>query len=152
MRILHWLTTDYFYNSTVKDFNGNNVPLKKYKNQWVLVNFWATWCPPCRAEIPDLNRFNQLHNKDVKLIGIAVDNEKAVEKFINKVPIGYTSLISNNEGMNISRSLGNDKDFLPFTVLINPQSQLEIVFVGMVDLRKLNEMLGELRRNKRMGN
>jgi hypothetical protein len=54
--------------------------------------------------------------------------------------------------MNISRSLGNDKDFLPFTVLINPQSQLEIVFVGMVDLRKLNEMLGELRRNKRMGN
>ena len=66
------------------------------------------------------------------------------------MPIGYTSLISNNEGMSISRSLGNNKEFLPFTVLINPQNQLEMVFVGMVDLRKLNEMLGELRRTKRM--
>ena len=140
----------YFYNLTVKDFNGNDVPLNKYNNQWVLVNFWATWCPPCKAEIPDLNRFNQLHSKDVKLIGIAVDDKKAVKKFVNKVPIGYTSLISNNEGMSISRSLGNDKEFLPFTVLINPQNQLEMVFVGMVDLRKLNEMLGELRRTKRM--
>lgn len=144
------VTTDYFYNSTVKDFNGKDVPLNEYKNQWILVNFWATWCPPCKAEIPDLNRFNQLHSKDVKLIGIAVDDKKAVKKFVNKVPIGYTSLISNNEGMSISRSLGNDKEFLPFTVLINPQNQLEMVFVGMVDLRKLNEMLGELRRTKRM--
>ena len=133
--------TEIFFNSISKDKNNKSVSLSQFKNRWLLVNFWATWCAPCREEIPELNELFK-NNKDVHLIAIAIDEIGAVNKFLTKIPINYESLISNDiKGVEISKSLGNDRGVLPFTVLIKPNGKIQEVFFGKLDMESLNKHL-----------
>jgi len=136
--------TEIFFNSISKDTNNKSVSLSKYKNKWLLVNFWATWCAPCREEIPELNNLFK-NNKDIHLIAIAIDEIEAVNKFLIKIPIKYESLISNDmQGLEISRSLGNDRGVLPFTVLIRPNGKIQEVFFGKLNMESLNTYLKDV--------
>ena len=136
--------TEIFFNATSKDINNKNVSLSQYKNKWLLVNFWATWCAPCREEIPELNELFK-NNKDIHLIAIAIDEIEAVNKFLVKTPIDYESLISNDmQGLKISKSLGNDKGVLPFTVLIRPNGKIQEVFFGKLNMKSLNTYLKDV--------
>ena len=136
--------TEIFFNATSKDINNKNVSLSQYKNKWLLVNFWATWCAPCREEIPELNELFK-NNKDIHIIAIAIDEIKAVNKFLIKTPIDYESLISNDmQGLKISKSLGNDKGVLPFTVLIKPNGKIQEVFFGKLNMKSLNTYLKDV--------
>jgi len=133
--------TEGFFNSQSKDLNNNNVSLSQYKNKWLLVNFWATWCAPCRDEIPELNDLAKNNNK-VQLVGIAIDEIEAVKIFLSKTPIYYDSYISNDmDGLEISKSLGNEKGILPFTVLITPSGKIQEAFYGRLDVNSLNKYL-----------
>ena len=133
--------TEIFFNSISKDKNNKSVSLSQFKNRWLLVNFWATWCAPCREEIPELNELFK-NNKDVHLIAIAIDEIGAVNKFLTKTPINYESLISNDiKGVEISKSLGNDRGVLPFTVLIKPNGKIQEVFFGKLNMESLNKYL-----------
>jgi len=133
--------TEIFFKSNSKDINDNNVSLSQYKNRWLLVNFWATWCAPCREEIPELNELANT-NKKIQLVGIAIDEIESVKQFLNKTPIHYDSLISNDiNGVEISKSLGNEKGVLPFTVLITPNGEIQEVFYGKLDIDSLNMYL-----------
>ena len=135
------LQTEIFFNSISKDKNNKSVSLSQFKNRWLLVNFWATWCAPCREEIPELNELFK-NNKDVHLIAIAIDEIGAVNKFLTKTPINYESLISNDiKGVEISKSLGNDRGVLPFTVLIKPNGKIQEVFFGKLNMESLNKHL-----------
>ena len=133
--------TKIFYNSIAKNINNENVTLSKFKGKWLLINFWATWCAPCREEIPDLNNlFNE--NKKINLIGIAIDEIEDVKKFLIETPINYESLIlSDMKGVEISKSLGNDKGVLPFTVLINPNGEVQNTFYGKLNITTLKSYL-----------
>ena len=133
--------TKIFYNSITKNINNENVALSKFKGKWLLINFWATWCAPCREEIPDLNNlFNE--NKRINLIGIAIDEIEDVKKFLIETPINYESLIlSDMKGVEISKALGNDKGVLPFTVLINPNGEVQNTFYGKLDITTLRRYL-----------
>ena len=140
--------TEIFFNATSKDINNKNVSLSQYKNKWLLVNFWATWCAPCREEIPELNELFK-NNKDIHLIAIAIDEIEAVNKFLIKTPIDYESLISNDmQGLKISKSLGNDKGVLPFTVLIKPNGKIQEVFFGKLNMESLNTYLKDVIKQK----
>ena len=133
--------TEVFFNSQSKNINNNSVSLSEYKNKWLLVNFWATWCAPCREEIPELNELAKT-NKKIQLVGIAIDEIESVKQFLNKTPIHYDSLISNDiNGVEISKSLGNEKGVLPFTVLITPNGEIQEVFYGKLDIDSLNMYL-----------
>ena len=135
--------TEIFFNSISKDKNNKSVSLSQFKNRWLLVNFWATWCAPCREEIPELNELFK-NNKDVHLIAIAIDEIGAVNKFLTKTPINYESLISNDiKGVEISKSLGNDRGVLPFTVLIAPSGKIQETFYGRLDITSLYKYLAE---------
>ena len=133
--------TKIFYNSITKNINNENVALSKFKGKWLLINFWATWCAPCREEIPDLNNlFNE--NKRINLIGIAIDEIEDVKKFLIETPINYESLIlSDMKGVEMSKALGNDKGVLPFTVLINPNGEVQNTFYGKLDITTLRSYL-----------
>jgi len=133
--------TEVFFNSQSKNINNNSVSLSEYKNKWLLVNFWATWCAPCREEIPELNELAKT-NKKIQLVGIAIDEIESVKQFLNKTPIHYDSLISNDmNGVEISKSLGNEKGVLPFTVLITPDGKIQEAFYGKLDVESLNMYL-----------
>jgi len=98
----------------------------------------ATWCAPCREEIPELNQFHK--TSKVKIIGIAIDDKEAVQKFQKKIPIRYPSYIINDfNGVKLSQSMGNEKGVLPFTVLLNPQNNIEKLYYGKVKILQLNQ-------------
>ena len=126
------------YKEMFMDTEGNKVHLNKFKGKWLVLNFWATWCEPCREEIPELNQFAK-DNKDINLIGIAIDDMEAIEKFQKDTPIEYLSLISNMNGVKLSQSLGNIKGVLPFTVIIDSSGNTVKSFYGKVKIPELNQ-------------
>jgi thiol-disulfide isomerase/thioredoxin len=126
------------YSEVLIDSEGNKVHLSKFKGKWLILNFWATWCEPCREEIPELNQFAK-DNENISLIGIAVDSIEEVKEFQKDTPIEYLSLISNMDGVRLSQSLGNNKGVLPFTAVINPLGDTIRSFYGKVKIHELNQ-------------
>ena len=128
------------YKEMFMDTEGNKVHLNKFKGKWLVLNFWATWCEPCREEIPELNQFAK-DNKDITLIGIAIDDMEAIEKFQKDTAIEYLSLVSNMDGVKLSQSLGNIKGVLPFTVIIDSSGNTVKSFYGKVKIPELNQAI-----------
>ncbi len=105
---------------TLQDMQGKTLHLSDYRGKWVLVNFWATWCPPCRKEIPELINLQNSH-KDLVVIGIALDyaNSKLVADFVKEHGINYSIVLGNSEVVN---QIG-DMEVLPTTYLYNPDGK-----------------------------
>ncbi len=104
---------------TLVDLQGKTHHLSDYRGKWVLVNFWATWCPPCLNEIPELSRLYNAHkNNDLVVIGIAMERSsgKTVAEFAKKHGISYPVVLGNRE---IAAQIG-DLEVLPTSYLYNP--------------------------------
>ena len=125
------------------DKNDKKINIKEFNGNLLLLNFWATWCAPCREEIPELNEFSH-KNKTIQTIAIAIDDLESVNKFTKKIPIEYLSFIAENEGVQLSQSLGNERGVLPFSVIINPKKKIEKVFYGRLKLNQLNQALNSI--------
>ncbi len=105
---------------TLQDMQGRTHHLSDYRGRWVLVNFWATWCPPCKKEIPDLISLQKTH-KDLAVIGIAVDYEygKAVAEFVKKEGINYPVVLGNDA---VFAEIG-EMEVLPTSYLYSPTGE-----------------------------
>ena len=104
---------------TLKDMQGKTHHLSDYRGKWVLVNFWATWCPPCLNELPELIALS--HDQDVVVIGIAMEyaTGKLVADFAKKHHIGYPIVLGNRK---IAAQIG-DPDVLPTSYLYDPTGE-----------------------------
>ena len=99
---------------------GGEVALSELRGKPLLVNFWATWCPPCIREMPEIDRFaKQFGPNGWQVLGIAVDQDKPVRDFLARNPIAYPVVLAGFEGVALSRQLGNDNGALPFTVALD---------------------------------
>jgi thiol-disulfide isomerase/thioredoxin len=105
-----------------KDLQGHEQRLQDYRGKWVLVNFWATWCPPCLEEIPDLMALHEAHKKsDLVVIGVALDSTKeSVVEFVAKKKIGYPIVFGNYD---LAAQVG-EVEVLPTSYLYNPAGKL----------------------------
>ena len=91
----------------------------------LLINFWATWCPPCVKEMPELDRFHQTFSpQGWQVVGLAIDGPSAVRAFLEKVKVGFPIGLAGLGGTELVRSLGNAQGGLPFSVLISAQGQV----------------------------
>jgi thiol-disulfide isomerase/thioredoxin len=104
---------------------GGTLHLKEALGQPLLLNFWATWCPPCIKEMPLLDAFARQHQtKGWRVMGLAVDGPTPVREFLARQPVSFGIGLAGLTGVELSRSLGNAQGGLPFTVVFNRQGRL----------------------------
>ena len=101
---------------------GGTLAMASLRGRPLLLNFWGTWCPPCVKEMPELDQFaRQFGAAGWQVLGLAVDNPKAVREFLARTPVSYTIALAGFEGSELTRQLGNTQSGLPFTVAFNRQ-------------------------------
>lgn len=138
---LNKTSTDYSKLSTQALFAGNlsnpdgvSQDFNQYKGKIIVLNFWATWCPPCREEMPELSElYTEYKNKNVVVLGVAVDELTLVKEFAVASPVSYPLFAAENEGMELGSNLGNDKGVLPYTVIINHNGEIVDTYFGRIN-------------------
>lgn len=115
----------------LKDLRGRTVRVGDYKGKVVLLNFWATWCPPCRAEMPDLVKWQrQYRGKGLQVIGITYPPTelRAVRQFIRSIGVNYPVLL----GREVTKAIFDPGGTLPFTVVIDREGRIRDKIEGIL--------------------
>ncbi|MES2888649.1 MAG: TlpA disulfide reductase family protein [Pseudomonadota bacterium] len=100
--------------------DGTLLAMDSLRGRPTLVNFWATWCPPCLQEMPLLNAFHQpTPGSGWQVLGLAVDNVEPVQAYLKRLPVTFPVAIAGFGGLELASSLGNSTRQLPFSVLFN---------------------------------
>lgn len=109
-----------FWQTAFSQLDGATLRMASLRGQNLLVNFWATWCPPCVDELPLLSAFhNENRPKNWQVLGLAVDQPSAVKRFQAQNPLSFPVALAGMDGTEVSRSLGNSSGGLPFTVIFS---------------------------------
>jgi thiol-disulfide isomerase/thioredoxin len=121
------------------DSNGKSHKLSQYKGKWVLVNFWATWCPPCLEEIPDLVALHENKKNKLVVLGIAMDyqNPKAVLEFADQQMISYPVILGDAR---VAAQIGRVSG-LPTTYLYNPEGRQVAYNVGALNRQTVEKYI-----------
>ena len=137
--------TQYLFAATFPDENGKPQNLKQYAGKTVVLNFWATWCEPCREEMPELSALHDANrHKNLVVLGMAVDDVAAISDFVKETKVSYPLFAADMQGMEIASNLGNDKSVLPFTVIIKADGSVAKTYFGRVSKALLEETLLKL--------
>lgn len=137
-----------FWNLTLLDVQGHPQALSAYRGKVLVVNFWATWCPPCRREMPGFSRLQGAYrDRNVQFLGIAVDDPDAVRDFIEAYPVVYPILLGGDRLLRMSRDLGNQKLALPFTLLLDAGGKVYGQKTGMISESELEAELDKMLRS-----
>jgi len=105
--------------------DGTSLAMASLRGRPLVLNFWATWCPPCVQEMPELDRFaREFKERDGCVVGLAVDNPTAVRGFLARTPVGYAIALAGFDGTDLSRKLGNTSGALPFTAVFDRRGGL----------------------------
>ena len=107
------------------DINGQIQNVQQWRGKVLLINFWATWCPPCLKEMPEFIQWQrEYQSSNLQFVGIALDDKEAVADYLKSIPINYPILIAGDAGSLLARQLGNIINAVPFTVVVNSQGQI----------------------------
>jgi len=127
------------------DLSGQPRRLAEWQGKIVLCNFWATWCAPCRKEIPMLVALrNQYAAQGFEIVGIAVDNEAKVSEFASKYGISYPILVAEARGIDLIRALGNTAGALPFTVILDRSGAIVSRKLGILHITEIEPKIKAL--------
>jgi thiol-disulfide isomerase/thioredoxin len=124
----------------LNDTTGKKHTLSQYKGKWVIVNYWATWCPPCLEEVPDLVALYDAHkNKDVMVFGVAFDYENVneVAKYVDDMLMSYPIILGDDA---VRKQIGRS-DVLPTTYIYNPRGELVKTKRGLVTKNYLEAII-----------
>lgn len=124
---------------TMNDLQGRAQEAKQWDGKTVLYNFWAAWCPPCRREIPVFNEVRDFYHEDgFEVIGIALDEQEAVEKFLKSLGgINYPQLIGLQKGMKVMHDYGNATGGLPYSVMVDKNKRIRYAKQGEIEKGEL---------------
>jgi thiol-disulfide isomerase/thioredoxin len=123
--------------------SGGALSMQTLRGKPLLVNFWATWCPPCVDELPLIDRFYR-HNsaKSWQVVGLAIDQPSAVRAFLQRTPVSFPVGLAGLEGTELARALGNTAGGLPFTVVLGSGGEIRERRIGRVAPGDLTQWAG----------
>jgi thiol-disulfide isomerase/thioredoxin len=129
--------------------DGREVSSNSWAGKVVVLNFWATWCPPCLREMPLLEQWQQTYgNQGLQVVGIAIDRSEAVSAFLDQQPVTYPILLGELETVALSMGLGNRTGGLPFTVVFSPGGRRVFAQTGELDNAILEAEVRPLLRDR----
>jgi thiol-disulfide isomerase/thioredoxin len=127
---------------TLHDLDGKAHRLVEWDGRPVIVNFWATWCAPCRRELPLLNHLQQTYApKRLQVIGVAVDFADDVRAFLKKLPLRYPVLVGEEDGLEAARAFGVETMALPFSAFIDSSGRVLLVHLGELHQQQADAIL-----------
>lgn len=140
-------TVAALYATTLPDVAGRNQALAQWRGKVLVVNYWATWCTPCRAELPE---FSKLHTRyaarGVQFVGIATEGADKVGPFAQEAPVSYPLLIGGQEAIKATLPFGNEPQAVPFTLVLDRDGQLRAAVLGRMHEEVLIRLLDSLVR------
>jgi len=130
---------------SLPDLSGKTHAISAWHGKIKVVNFWATWCPPCRKEIPELMALHKDYaDQGVVVIGIAIDDPEAVSEYLTETAINYPLLMATDNGIELSRQLGNEVGAVPFTLVADRHGQVIFRHPGALDKTDLEQIIKPL--------
>lgn len=136
---------EYAPDFALRDLEGNMRAFSEWEGRILIVNFWATWCAPCRREIPVLVALQAAHPEDqLTVLGIAIDEDDAVREYAGQIGMTYTTLVGQLDAIQVSGRYGNHIGAMPYTVIVGPDRRIHWVHAGEVTAPMLDEALAPL--------
>jgi thiol-disulfide isomerase/thioredoxin len=127
------------------DMEGRQQALDQWRGKVLVVNFWATWCEPCREEIPAFVRLQDKYRmRGVQFVGIAIDQRDKIRMFVHQFEINYPILVGGLDAIDISRQSGNRVGGLPFTVVLDRHGQIVGRELGKASEERLEALFRSL--------
>lgn len=110
---------------SLKDLDDKSRSIKEWDGKVLMINFWATWCPPCRKEIPAFIELQEAYkDKGFVVIGVAIDTKDNVIDFVDPMGVNYPILIGNENGISLAKAYGNRHGALPYTVFVDRSGKI----------------------------
>jgi thiol-disulfide isomerase/thioredoxin len=132
-------------SASLPDLSGKQQAFSQWRGKVLVVNFWATWCAPCREEIPALIKAQVKYaSNGVKIVGIALDNADKVREYAAEMRIDYALLIGGMQTLVVAKELGNRAEVLPFTVVLNRSGNVVHAHAGALTEASLGAILTPL--------
>ena len=132
---------------TLPNLAGHPTTLAKWHGKVVLVNFWATWCAPCRQEMPMLAAWQRAHAADgVQVVGIAMEQSASAANFVQHVPVGYPILVGIDADPVPTTVFGDSAGLLPYSVLIGRDGRILASHLGQLDPALLADWLAQAQK------
>ncbi len=139
------LSPGVLYATSFPDLEGKARPLGEWQGKIIVLNLWATWCGPCREEIPIMVRLQQKYREQgLVFIGLAMDEQGPVEKYAKEMGINYPILLGDVTLGEFGRRLGNSNGGLPYTAIIDRSGKIITTRLGGVDEKFLEQVLQPL--------
>jgi thiol-disulfide isomerase/thioredoxin len=130
---------------SLPDLQGNLRHSSHWAGKVLLINYWATWCPPCRKEMPAFIELqNELGEKGLQFIGIAIDEAEATKSFAEEIGVNYPILIGNESSIEMSKQLGNRFQGLPFSVIADRSGKIIYTQAGELTPETIRKQIEKL--------
>jgi thiol-disulfide isomerase/thioredoxin len=128
---------------TLSGLDGKPVSSRQWDGRSLVLNFWATWCAPCRREIPMLKELSGAWaNRGMTIVGVAVDHREAVSKFADEFKVSYPILVGEEDALDLAKDLGVETPVFPFTVFTDRQGEVVALYIGELHPAQASLILG----------
>ena len=133
------------YAISLPDLHSKTQSVNQWRGKVLVVNFWATWCEPCRKEIPIFVKMQENYrDKGLQFVGISIDQADKTAEFSRNFGINYPNLIGTFDTVEISRQAGNKRRVLPYTVILDRKGQIAATELGGLSQEKLEALVQSL--------
>lgn len=136
---------DSLFAIALPDADGKEQRIDQWRGKVLVVNFWATWCAPCKEEMPEFIKVQKaLGGRGVQFVGIAVDEAGKVRSFADEIHLNYPALVGGFGALDLSKTYGNRIPALPFTIVIDRNGRVAHTQLGPLAPAKLQSVISKI--------